>query len=66
MPDHAWYAGVDTLILAGAARAWIVTRRVHPAYLYGLPALALGQATTMWIYLSGAPAWIAIAHALLR
>jgi hypothetical protein len=66
MPNDAWYVGVDALILAGAARDWIVMHRVHPVYLYGLPALALGQAATMWIDLSRAPAWVAIAHALLR
>lgn len=66
IPDNAWYVGVDGLILAGAARDWIVMRRVHAVYLYGLPALLLGQAATMWIYLSDAPAWVAIARALLR
>jgi hypothetical protein len=66
MPDDAWYVGVDALLLAAAARDWIVMRGVHAVYLYGLPALALGQAATMWIYRSRAPAWVAIAHALLR
>jgi hypothetical protein len=66
MPANLWYAGVDARIVAGAVRDWMVARQVHPVYLYGLPALAIGQAMTMWIYLSGAPAWIAIAHWLLR
>jgi hypothetical protein len=66
MPDNAWYVGVDMLIIAGAARDWFVMRRVHPVYMYGLPMLVLGQATAMWIYLSGAPAWVAIAQTLLR
>ena len=65
MPDNLWYAGVDTLILAGAARDWM-DGPCSPGVPYGLPALALGQAMTMWIYLSVARAWIAIAHALLR
>lgn len=58
MPDNWWYAGVDALILAGAVRDWMVMGRVHPVYLYGLPVLALGQAITMWIYLSGARGWM--------
>jgi hypothetical protein len=66
MPPNSWYVAVDALIFAGAARDWIVMRRVHPVYLYGLPALVLGQATTIWIYLSRAPAWAAIAHALSK
>jgi hypothetical protein len=65
MPRNFWYVYVDALILAGPVRDWIIMRRVHPVYQYGLPALAVGQATTMWIYVSRAPAWIAIAHALL-
>jgi hypothetical protein len=35
-------------------------------YLYGLPALALSQAIVVWIQLTAPPAWVAIAHALLR
>jgi hypothetical protein len=66
MPDNAWYVGVDALIGAGVARDWIVLRSVHPVYQYGIPVLVLGQTTTMWIYLSGSPAWTAIAHSLLR
>jgi len=30
-------------------RDWILKRSVHPVYLYGLPALVLGQASVMWI-----------------
>ena len=65
MPDDAWYLGVDVLILAAAVRDWLTMNRVHPVYRYGLPALMLGQMTTMWIYRSGAPTWTAIAGALL-
>lgn len=66
MPHNTWYVAVDGLILAAVARDWIIERRANPVYVYGLPILALGQATTMWIYVSRAPAWMAIAHALLR
>jgi hypothetical protein len=66
VPDNAYYVGVDVLILAAVARDWIVMRRVHPVYLYGLPALALSQAIVVWIQLTAPPAWVAIAHALLR
>jgi hypothetical protein len=66
VPGNAYYVGVDVLILAAVARDWIVMRRVHPVYLYGLPALALSQAIVVWIQLTAPPAWVAIAHALLR
>jgi hypothetical protein len=66
MPHNSWYFAVDALILAGVARDWIVMRGLNRAYLYGLPALVLGHAATIWIYLSRSPAWVAIAQALLR
>jgi hypothetical protein len=66
MPENGWYGGVDGLILIGVARDWVVRRHVHTVYRYGVPALVFGQAATMCVYLSGAPAWVAISHALLR
>ncbi len=49
VPDNTYYFGVDTLILVAMGRDWILKRSVHPVYLYGLPALVLGQASVMWI-----------------
>jgi hypothetical protein len=66
MPDNAWYLGVDALLLAAVVNDWHALRRVHPVYLYGVPALIIGQAAAMWIYKSNAPAWIAIAKVLLQ
>jgi hypothetical protein len=66
MPHHWFYAGVDFLILLGVARDLVVTRHVHPAYVYALPLLALGQMTTIHVFATGWPAWIRIAHALLN
>lgn len=64
-PMNSWYGAV-ALILAGATRDWLAMRRIHPVYLYGLPALVLGQTTAIWIYKNSVPAWVAIVHALLR
>jgi len=66
VPDNSWYVFVDALILLALGRDLLVMRRAHPVYLYGLPALILGQTMTMWIYLSRQAVWLAIAHALLR
>lgn len=49
LPSDLFYAGVDFLILLGAARDLIVDRRVHNVYLYGLPAFVLGQTIVMYI-----------------
>ena len=47
---HAWpcfYVGVDFLVLLGVLRDLVVSRRVHPVYLYVLPVLILAQFTVM-------------------
>jgi hypothetical protein len=65
VPPNTYYLGVDALILVAAARDWIVSRRVHPVYVYGLPALMLGQAMTMWIFLTAPAIWVAMVRPLL-
>jgi hypothetical protein len=60
-----FYAGVDVLILLGVTRDLLVTKRIHPVYLYGLPLLMLGQTATMYTFLSNSPVWLRIAHAIL-
>ena len=47
---HAWpwfYVGVDLLVLLGVLRDLVVSRRVHPVYLYVLPVLIFAQFTVM-------------------
>ena len=65
VPDNWGYAGVDTLILLGVGRDLFVTKHVHPVYLYGLPMMILGQALTMYIYLTKEPDWMVIAHRII-
>jgi hypothetical protein len=60
-----FYAGVDVLILLGVTRDLLMTKRIHPVYLYGLPLLMLGQTATMYTFLSDSPVWLRIAHAIL-
>ena len=50
------YAGVDVLILFAVVRDLIVTKPVHPMYLYGLPLMMIGQTASTYIYPSGWPA----------
>lgn len=65
VPDNWWYGGVDLLILLGVTRDLMVMKRIHAVYLYGLPAMMLGQFVAMYIYLSAWPVWLRIAHRLL-
>lgn len=65
LPTNWFYAGVDTLILLGVVRDLVVTKRVHPVYLYGLPLIMLGQTAVMYTSLKSLPVWMKIAHAML-
>ena len=63
-PD-VFYAGVDLLVLLGVARDLMVNRRIHPVYLYGLPAFILGQTVVMYTVIRELPYWLKIAHAIV-
>ena len=65
VPDNWGYAGVDALILLGVGRDLFMTKRIHPVYVYGLPMIILGQALTMYIYLTRQPEWMVIAHRII-
>jgi hypothetical protein len=65
MPENWGYSGVDALILLGVGRDLIASGRAHPVYLYGLPAMILGQALAMYVFLSSTPQWLSIAHRLI-
>jgi hypothetical protein len=64
LPPIIFYAGVDALVLLGALRDWIVARRVHPVYVYGLPALILGQTFVMYTDVHASAWWVKVSHAL--
>ena len=57
------YAGTN-LLLAGVVIYDLFTRKViHPVYLFGLPALLLGEVVVSWIYHS--PDWPPVAQVLI-
>jgi hypothetical protein len=64
-PAVFFYACVDLLIVLGFARDWIVSRRIHPVYLFALPASILCQAAVVHAIYSHSPTWIRIAHSIL-
>lgn len=65
MPHNWFYAGVDVLILLGVVRDLVVTNRVDPVYMYGLPILIFGQTATVYAFVRSWPVWVRIAHAVL-
>jgi hypothetical protein len=60
------YAYIDAVIGLAMARDWIVQRRIHPAYAWGLPAAMLGQAIGITIYMTRPEPWMAVARAIVR
>ncbi len=70
-PSHAFsynwfYSGVDLLIFLGAVRDLIVMKRVHPVYLYALPALIVGQSFVMYLVDAVPPWWLKLTNAVVR
>jgi hypothetical protein len=63
LPGFWFYAGVDLLILMGAARDLLVNRTIHRVYLVALPLLIAGQIVIAQI--TNAEWWSHVAHDLL-
>jgi len=64
--DNWFYAGVDGLILLGVTRDLVVSRTVHPAYRYALPALVAGQIFVVRTYLATPVWWMHAVNAIVR
>ncbi|HXW93436.1 MAG TPA: hypothetical protein VEK33_23000 [Terriglobales bacterium] len=61
----ALYAGVDLLISMSMLRDLAVNRRIHPAYLFGLPAFVLCQAGVLFTLIHHAAWWLKTARFIL-
>jgi hypothetical protein len=61
----ALYAGVDLLISMSTLRDLAVNRRIHPAYLFGLPAFVLCQAGMLFTLMHHSAWWLKIARFIL-
>jgi len=61
----ALYAGVDLLISTATLRDLVVNRRIHPAYLFGLPAFVLSQAGMLFTLMQHSGWWMKTARFIL-
>jgi hypothetical protein len=64
----AWvtlYAGVDLLILLAIGLDWVVMRRVHRVYMYGLPSFVICQALVIYTIFHHSTWWMKTAEAVL-
>lgn len=59
-------AGVTFLIALGAARDFLVNRRVHKVYLYALPVYIVVETFAMQTFTHASAWWVRIADLLLR
>jgi hypothetical protein len=60
-----FYGGIDGLILLGALRDLVVSRRIHTVYLIALPLLLAAQVVAAQIFLHKTALWIRIVHTML-
>jgi hypothetical protein len=61
----ALYAGVDLLILMSTTRDLAVNRRIHPVYLFGLPAFVLCQTAMLFTLMHHSAWWLRTARFIL-
>lgn len=59
------YLGVDILILLGVGHDLIVDRRIHPVYLYGLPAFVACQVFVLYTVRHHSAWWLKTARLVL-
>jgi len=66
--NNPWffYTGTDLLIVAACLRDLIVNRRIHPVFLYGLPALMCVEYGGVWMFVHKPATWLAICNLLLK
>jgi hypothetical protein len=65
VPARWWYAYVDALVMGAALRDLLRTRRLHPAFAWGLPAMVAGQAGALYLAFAAPPWWVACTARLL-
>ena len=56
----------DGLMAVAAAWDWRRTRRLSPVYALGIPIVAASQVAALWLITAAPPAYMAVAHFLLR
>ena len=66
MFDHNLsFPALDSLILLGMMRDWLVDKRVSKVYLYVLPALIIVQTLAMYAWRANPPSWQVITRSIL-
>jgi hypothetical protein len=60
-----WYSFTDGLLLICVLRELLLTRRIHPVFLYGVPLFLIGEYSAVSLFLHPPALWLSICHALV-
>lgn len=60
-----FYIAVDCLLVLGIVRDAILTKRVHPVYMYSLAGFLVCQFTVAHAIYHQSAYWLKVAHAIL-
>ena len=66
VPDNAFYACVDMLLLLGVLRDLVVNRHVHAVYRYGLPCMIVSQGIAQYLLLAAPSVWLVATHRIMQ
>jgi hypothetical protein len=66
VPDNAFYACVDMLLLLGVLRDLVVNRHVHAVYRYGLPCMIVSQGIAQYLLLAAPAVWLVATHRIMQ
>jgi hypothetical protein len=60
-----WYSFTDGLLLICVLRELLLTRRIHPVFLYGVPLFVIGEYSAAYLFLHPPALWLSICRAIL-
>jgi len=60
-----WYSFTDGLLVICVLRELLLTRRVHPVFLYGVPLFLIGEYGAAYLFLHPPGLWLSICRAIL-
>ena len=60
-----WYSFTDGLLVICVLRELLLTRRVHPVFLYGVPLFLIGEYGAAYLFLHPPALWLSICRAII-
>jgi len=60
-----WYSFTDGLLLICVLRELLLSRRIHPVFLYGVPLFLIGEYSAAYLFLHPPAAWLAICRFMI-